>query len=300
MSPYLQQRIQPKPKPLCKSQRSRTSHYLGCNTCKPLPRNLQPPELPQQTGSTSRPVPGSSRNPARPRLRLSPLGKRKLKHRGAPGPRAAHLRSLQRLLGRHLLLLEGAQRLEGLHQLLHGGHRRSARAGGTGPPLTGELPPPCRRARLSASPSSPCPALPATFPPAEAPPPAQTAPRLTAASSRGAAVGGCNLHPAAAPPSWGWPSSPRATARPPARVAPPTTERVFNAGQRWAHAWGHADRHGRTHGHAGYRGGRGNKQSDRHSDQSRGELRLFPPVTEREAGRPLAARDGQSGGPRRP
>lgn len=53
-------------------------------------------------------------------------------------PGAGHSRSLERLLGdgsRTLLLLEGAQRLEGLHQLLHGGHGRSARAGGTDPPL---------------------------------------------------------------------------------------------------------------------------------------------------------------------
>lgn len=51
-------------------------------------------------------------------------------------PGAGHSRSLERLLGEGsgaLLLLEGAQRLEGLRQLLHGGHVRSARAGGTGP-----------------------------------------------------------------------------------------------------------------------------------------------------------------------
>lgn len=135
-----------------------------------------------------------------------------------PAPAASHSRSLERLLGegsRALLLLEGAQRLEGLRQLLHGGHVRSARAGGTGPRCN----PPCH-GRLAGPSAVPQPlalppgSLPALCRRSRGPGP------VTAAMNGAGAARGRRCLPSAPPPSWIRPVAPRARTPPPGLPRP--------------------------------------------------------------------------------
>lgn len=188
------------------SAANRQQHPNTCQGSRHLPRDR------------AAPGPGSGPSAGPALGRAGPGGMSDTRVGSPPVPGAGHSRSLQRLLGegsRSLLLLKGAQRLEGLRQLLHGGHVRSARAGGTGP--RSDLP--CH-GRLQGPSAVP---LPLAVPPSSLPALCRRSRgpgSVTAAMNGAGAARGRGYLPSAPPPSWIRPVCP-ARAPPPGLPRPP-------------------------------------------------------------------------------